>query len=1343
MSVFKHMKLGTKLTVFLGTILVLLLLATSFGYFGLTQNSNDFHQFGTITKEEVLAGRIQSNLLESQIAFKNFIELGDDSQQKAFEDQLTMIQKYIDELKSNTEDKDRAKNVDIISTKANEYRAGFKKVVEYKAKRDTLYNSLNTMGLEMEQSISKIMQSAYDDKDVVAAYGAGNAERNLLLVRLSVMKYLESDDPKAIELVNTQFSELDKSLDIYEKSSSSIKNKESLDLIIKDKTNYLNSFKEMVSVVESTKSVVKSLDGIGPAISSSAEEIKLSIIKEQDSYGPKVQKSNNNSIYGMVIISLLAIILVVLISIGILKMVVVPVKTVTNTFKDISEGEADLRVRLKVSSTDELGDMAVYFNKFMEKLEVIMTENKNQNWLQTGQTELNEKIQGDLDIIALGNKIITYMAKYLNAQIGAIYLLTEDNILKMMGSYAYTRRKNLSNEIMVGEGLVGQSALERQTIIISNVPDDYIRVDSGIGESAPRYIIVTPCIYNDKVKCVLELGLFQEITDIQQKFIERIGESIAIAIHSTVARSKMKALLDKTLEQSEELQVQQEELRQSNEELEEQARALKESEARLQAQQEELRQSNEELEEQARALKESEASLNAQQEELRVINEELEERTKSLELQKNDITTKNERLESAQKEIEDKAKDLEVASKYKSEFLANVSHELRTPLNSILVLSQLLANKTDHSPLTDKQLEFAKTIYSSGTDLLKLINDVLDLSKIEAGKMDVNYEKMSLAGFMDNLERTFRQIALDKGLQFTINLDEQLPESISTDTQRVQQIINNLVSNAFKFTKEGGVTINVSRPRQTDLSKVGIDIAKSISIAISDTGIGIPTEKQLFIFEAFRQSDGTTSREYGGTGLGLSISKELAQLLGGTIDLKSEEGKGSTFALILPEEMVTPKELKQVAATPQQKSHETTEIAKITEIAKRTESTGNEVNSKENGSLSDLSDRMLLIIDDDQNFSSILADLAHEKGFTCLTSYDGETGIQLAIQHKPKAILLDIGLPRISGWEVIEELKNHIETRNIPVHIISGHENKIDGSEKGIVGYLRKPVSVDKINDMFKRLESLEAKSLKKLLIIASDILQRTLITEIIGNKGIVVSTVDTGQEAFERLKTEHFDCIILDIKLSDMSGYELLAKLREAKDQVPIIIYTDKDFIMDEEDPLQNYGESIIIKGSRSMERLVAEASLFLHGVDSKITDKRHKVTKKHQEKEASLKDKKVLIVDDDMRNVFALTSALEEKNMIVIVGKNGREGIEKLHQNQDIDLILMDIMMPDMDGYAAMKEIRKEEKFRRTPIIALTAKAMKDDKNKCIEAGANDYLTKPLELDKLISLLRVWLYK
>ncbi len=1288
MAIFNKMKLGIKLPIFLGSILALLLLSTSFGYFGLRQNSDYFEQYEKIVNQTVLAGRIQANLLESRIAFKNFNEFEEDTNQLVFENRFSKMQTFIDQLKATTDRPDHAQRIEIISLKAKEYRDDFHKVVEYKSKMNNEYSNLNTIGSEMEETLSKIMQSAYEDKDEVTVSTVGNAQKNLLTARLNMEKYLKNNDQKAIQIVRTQLSELEDLL-------NTTNNQELSNLIGKDEI-YSESFIELVSVIESNKSTINGMDIIGAEIATSAEEIKLSLIKEQDTYGPMVEKNNNYSIYGMFALSLLAIILAVLISLEIIKMIVVPVRTVTNTFKDISEGEGDLTVRLKVFSTDELGDMAAYFNKFMEKLEVIMHENKNQTWLKTGQTELSGKTGGDQDIMTLGNNIISFVSKYLNAQIGAIYHLTEDK-LKLMGSYAYSRRKNLSNEINIGEGLVGQAVLEKQTIIITNIPDNYIKVHSGIGESAPLNIIVTPCIYNSEIKCVLELGLFQEVSEIQQDFIELVAESIAIAIHSTEARTKMQTLLNKSLQQSEELQVQQEELRQSNEE----------------------------LEQQTMALKESELNMNAQQEELRVINEELEEHTKSLELQQKDISLKNTHLINAQKEIEDKAKALETASKYKSEFLANVSHELRTPLNSILVLSQLLANKTDKSPLTDKQLEFAKTIHSSGTDLLKLINDVLDLSKVEAGKMDVNFEDMSLAELLDNVERSFRQIALEKGLDLTINLDGDLPNSISMDTQKVQQIVNNLVSNAFKFTKKGGITINVSRPDKGDYPELETNNSKLISIAIRDTGIGIPPEKQSLIFEAFRQSDGTTSREYGGTGLGLSISKELARLLRGTINLRSEVGIGSTFTFVFTEKLLGYKELNQ--------NHE---VFNTVGIAKSAE-------SNEGDNTVNLDVKSLLIIDDDQNFSKVLAELAHEKGFSCLIADDGETGIQLAIKHKPKAILLDLGLPGISGWEVMEQLKHHIETKNIPIHIISGQELTTNESEKGIVGYLRKPVTVEIINSMFRSLGDLETKQMKKLLILTIDETQRKSITELIGSKGVAISIVDTGQEAYELLKKEHFDCMILDMKLRDMSGYDLLTKLREEKGQVPIIILADHEFIEDNVDPIKSYGESIIIKGSRSMERLVAEVSLFLHDVDANGLDIKHTNIRKCQEKGDSLDNKKVLIVDDDMRNVFALTSALEEKGMHVIIGKNGREGIEKLNQNPDLDLILMDIMMPEMDGYEAMKKIRSEEKFRKTPIIALTAKAMKEDKNKCIEAGANDYLTKPIELDKLMSLLRVWLYK
>lgn len=1040
----------------------------------------------------------------------------------------------------------------------------------------------------------------------------------------------------------------------------------------------------------------------------------------------------------------IALILAVFISILIIRIVVTPVKAITKTFIDISQGDADFEFRLKVNSNDELGEMARKFNIFMDKIERITIENRNEGWIKTGQTELNEKLRVDHEVKTLATDAITYISKYLNAQIGAIYVDNGENIFNLSGSYAYKNCKSLSNGVKLGEGIVGQAALEKQTIIITDVPEDYIKITSGVGEGIPRNILVTPCIYGNEVKCIIEIGLFQQLSDLQIEFVERISGSIAIAIHSVESRIKMQELLDRTVEQSEELQVQQEELRQSNEELEEQAKALKESEAQLQAQQEELQYRNEELEEQTRALKESELRMQSQQEELKVINEELEERTISLELQKNGIAIKNDYLKRAQVEIEEKAKALEITGKYKSEFLANMSHELRTPLNSILVLSQMLAGKKDNTPLTDKQLEFANTIRSSGEDLLKLINDILDLSKVEAGKMDVILEPVNLSELVQYLERSFKPIALQKGIELTISIDNELPESIISDALRLQQIVNNLLSNAFKFTSQGVVNVSIlPAEKAKEPIKSGVS-QNSICISITDTGIGIPKDKQSVIFEAFKQSDGTTSRKYGGTGLGLSISKELARLLGGQIYLESEEGKGSTFSIVLPENHDLLKSSLEVAVTAEKEiSNGSQQLLDNNELLSKKIVDMNIV--KDDQQDINVKDKILLIVEDDINFSKILCELAHEKGYKCVVAITGLSAMELAEKYKFDGILLDIGLPDISGWKVIEKLQENKDTRNIPVHVISGTEKDASAEYiSGIISYLQKPVSLESLNEVFTKIEGITSKPFKKLLVLDESIDQIRDISEVLGRKGIQITSMDSGRKAYNALKAEVFDCIILDLKLKDMSGLELLAKLRgENIDAIPVIIHTEKILTVDEESELQKYADSIVIKGSRSIERLVGEANLFLHDVDSKIEEKKTKAIRSNQEKENTLKNKKILVVDDDMRNVFALSSILEDKGISVVIGRNGKEGIQKLEQNLDIDLILMDIMMPEMDGYTAMREIRKQMKFSKIPIIALTAKAMKDDKQKCIEAGASDYLTKPIDNEKLISLLRVWLYK
>ncbi|MFL0196243.1 response regulator [Clostridium sp. WILCCON 0269] len=1008
-----------------------------------------------------------------------------------------------------------------------------------------------------------------------------------------------------------------------------------------------------------------------------------------------------------------AFLLTVIIAIFVIQMVVDPIRTVTNTFKEISEGDADLEVRLNVNSNDELGHMSKYFNTFMCKLKELIMENRNQSWIKTGQAELGEKISGEQDISNLASNIISYVAKYLDIQIGALYIKTQENTFKLFGSYAYNRSLHSIQEIRTGEGIIGQAALEMKPIIITNVPEDYIKVTSGLGEKIPTNIVVKPLLYEKEVQGVVELGAFKEFTDIQLKFLQQISSVIATAIHSTQARIRIKELLAQTMEQSEELQTQQEELRQNNEELEEQTKVLRESEVHLQR----------------------------QQEELRVVNEELQERTKTLEVQKNDIVAKNESLRAAQKEVVEKAEALEIASKYKSEFLANMSHELRTPLNSILVLSQMLAEKKDNSPFSAKESEFVKTIHSSGEDLLRLINDVLDLSKVEAGKMDVNLEELNIMELARYLERTFKPVAVKKGLDFKIVVGDRLPDNIISDTQRVRQIVNNLLSNAIKFTHEGGVTVTFHCISNQAVSNLKENNQNFMGISISDSGIGIPLEKQQVIFESFNQSDGTTSRKYGGTGLGLSISKELAKLLGGSISLVSEEGKGSTFTLLLPYEgnkQIQLSENNDVGQGDYLNSINNIQVKDI-QVKNRAE----ESECKDNRYDITTDNKLILIIEDDKSFAGVLTELVHRKGYKCLMAENGKSGIELAAEYTPDAILLDIGLPDINGWKVVQKLKENKKTENIPVHVISGRENNGQPEKMdNVLSYLKKPVSVESLDKVFMEIQDNE-KSLKKLLIVDQNKDDLESIVDILKKKGFQIALSECGGEAYKLLMTKSFDCLILDLKLKDMTGFELLEKLKnEDIGNLKIVIHTESELSQEEVLELQRYTQSIIIKGTQSMERLISEVGLFLHGLDSKIEENKIRIIKAKHETKDTLKDKKILLVDDDMRNIFALTSVLEERGLTVVVGRNGKEAIKKLHENPGTHLALMDIMMPDMDGYTAIREIRNQEKFYRMPIIAITAKAMKDDRQKCIDAGANDYLTKPIDIDKLISLLRVWLY-
>jgi len=981
---------------------------------------------------------------------------------------------------------------------------------------------------------------------------------------------------------------------------------------------------------------------------------------------------------------------------------------------EIAGGNLDVKVEV-LSSEDELG---LAMQTMRENIQSSITEIEKQNWLKTGVSGLNDIMRGEQELKSLSQNIIAYLTKYADAKIGAIYLRDNEDTLDLVGSYAFNARKGNKNQFKLGQGLIGQAALEKQTIIFDNIPEDYVSIASGLGETVPTNVIVCPLVYEDDLKGVVEIGTTGNLDKFHMEFLNQVSQNIAISINSAQSREKLQVLLEKTQQQAEELQTQQEELRVTNEE--------------LQSQQEELRVTNEELEAQAKALKESEEVLKTKHNELVQANSELEK-------QKDEIEIKNSDLETARLELEAKAKQLEMTSKYKSEFLANMSHELRTPMNSIQILSKLLAENKDKN-LTTKQIDFANTIYSSGTDLLELINEILDLSKIEAGKMVLNLGELSLAQMQSYLKQNFEHMAEHKGLYLKINTEGEVPENIVTDRQRVEQIIKNLISNAIKFTSEGGITVSLAPVKGDErLSSPELTPGNAIRISVADTGIGIPKDKQMLIFEAFQQADGTTSRKYGGTGLGLSISRELVKMLHGEIQIESEPGKGSKFTIFLPYAITD----EEAGELPEEKTEENRPAVEPVKEPVRPRHTVNEIRDDRHEIAT--GDQSILVIDDDPRFARILFDLIREKGFKCILAEDGEAGLQMANQYQPSAIILDVGLPRIDGWTVMERLKNSQFTRHIPVYFISAHDRKLDAMKMGAIGYLTKPVDKEHLDGAFDKIETTISKKIKNLLVVEDDKDMRRSIEELLNNSDVKITAVDKGSRALTLLRKEDFDCIVLDLGLKDVSGFDLIEKIKsiDAHKDLPVIIYTGKELSKQEQQKLNKYAESIIIKGAKSPERLKDEVSLFLHSVESEIPSQSQEVSFAGPDHDGIFKGKKILLVDDDVRNIFALSSVLGEKEMEVEVAENGKEALDKIEQSDGLDLILMDIMMPEMDGYETMRQIRKKSEYQKMPIIALTAKAMKGDRQKCIEAGASDYLSKPIDVEKLLSLMQVWLYK
>ena len=949
--------------------------------------------------------------------------------------------------------------------------------------------------------------------------------------------------------------------------------------------------------------------------------------------------------------------------------------------------KGDLTRSIQVDARGEVAELKDYINTMIGNLRLTTERNTEQDWLKTNLARFTSMLQGQRDLATVGTKLLSELVPLVNAHQGLIYQMVsegEDNAyLKLLAKYADDHRNGYPARMDLGDGLIGQSAVEKRRIHVSNLPPDTVRIGAALLDAMPRSLLVFPIVFEDQIKAVIALASLHDFDPAHLTFLEQLTSSIGIVLNSIEATMQTEGLLTQSQQLATELQTQQRELQQSNEQLE----------------------------------------LKAQQ---------LAERNREVE-------AKNQEIEQARRALEEKATELALTSKYKSEFLANMSHELRTPLNSILILGQQLGDNPDRN-LTDRQVEFARTIHGAGTDLMNLISDILDLSKIESGTVSVDAEEIYFTNLVETVSRPFRHEAERRHLSFNVELDTHLNRSIVTNSKRLQQVLKNLLSNAFKFTDNGGVRLRISGA-SGGWSADHPNLAKTpsvIAFEVTDTGIGISPEKQKIIFEAFQQADASTSRKYGGTGLGLAISRELANLLGGEIQLRSTPGKGSTFTLYLPLKYAGPpaplfSQGSSAPATAEQPVlYHRIQERPIEQIADDRE---------------DLKpgDKVLLIVEDDPHYARILVDLAHDSGFKVLAAATGADALALANDYHPTAVSLDVFLPDMLGWTVLSQLKQNPATRHIPVQIVTLEEDRQHGLSRGAFSFLTKPATTEGLQSAISRIHDFSKPRRKRLLVVEDNAAERFSITELLAHDDIDILTADSGENALAILDGEGSDCVVLDLRLPDMSGFEVLERMRgdERLADIPVIVFTGRELSAEDEARLHTIARSVVVKGVESPERLLDETALFLHRLVGDLPPEKQRMLEKLHNSDEDLVGRTVLLVDDDARNIFALSSVLERRGMHVLTATTGKEAIAILQSTPQISIVLMDIMMPEMDGYQTMQEIRKDAKLRRLPIIALTAKAMKGDREKCVAAGASDYLAKPVNTEQLLAALRMWLHR
>jgi|GEM_PF-247621 len=1302
---FANLKIRAKMVVGFTAVLMILVAISVTAVWSYVVVRGEVETYSQRVKVVSLANRLERDVLDLRRFAREFVLTDREEDALATQEIAASIRQHIIDSVTMVANPIRRQRLQELSRRFERYMTNFERIYRQGGEqRRLIRQDLDPAGEQLQRDLAHLKDVATKADNGAVATLAHTALEHTLLARLFTNQMLGRRDVSFGPRVEEEFRTLAAALDGLERA---VKDETQQDAIASIKTaagRYRTTSNRVEELTLANLELVEKVNaGIAEALSEDAVFVRDTATEEAAVIEQDVLALVGWSGMLVAILALVGLGAGVILTALIGDAITRPVVGVTGAMAALASGRLEVGVP-GLGRHDEIGEMAQATQTFKEAAVRL----NSQNWIKSNIAALAAAVQATNTPRDFAMATLATLMPAVGGGAGVAYLWNEDTrTLDLQGSWGFKKRRHVSTSFALGEGIVGQCGFERTTIILTEVPDDYLRIVSGTGEATPRAILAAPVATRDRLLGVVEIASFLPFSRDQQTLVEEALPVIALNLEVLDRNHRTRILLEQTQAMAEELRASEEELKAQSEQ--------------LQVANDALRAKSQTLEDQAEELRASEEELKVQREELQAANEELLEKTETLEQQA-------QRLETARSDADNRALERDTASRYKSEFLANMSHELRTPLNSLLILARSLADNEEGN-LTDDQVDSAQIISDSGTHLLRLINDILDLSKVEAGKMIATVTDIALADYAQSVSRRFGRLAEARHLTLTVTVADDLPKEIRTDGGKLDQIINNLVGNALKFTETGDVAVSFRRASALDLA-----------IVVADTGIGIPADKIDRIFVAFEQVDGSTSRSFGGTGLGLTISRKLAQFLDGDITASSTLGRGSTFTLTLPlrAREIDPAPGGQAGAVVPVAPPVAPGLTASPSAAPPPPSLPPFATPHCDDDRDALSpkDETILIVEDDAAFARIVRDAARKQGFKCLVAPDGQTGIQLARRYRPTGVILDIGLPGMDGWTVMETLKKHAETRHIPVHFMSANDASRRGLEMGAVGFFTKPVTREQISQAFNRIHHFASPGARRLLLVEDDAGTRKAVMTLLAAEQLDIVEATTGEEAIAHLRTAPaFDCMILDLGLPGMDGQSLLRRCSEESLMVPpVVVYSARDLSDADTLALREYTDSVVIKGARSPERLLDEVTLFLHAVQARLPDAQQRVLRGLQHGDGA-DGPVVLVVDDDMRNTFALAKVLRQKGFRVLMAQDGRTALDQLNEAAVVDVVLMDIMMPGMDGYQTIREVRKQERFRALPVIALTAKAMAGDREKCLEAGADDYVSKPVDIGVLLA--------